>query len=181
MALITKEYFDMLPLGLNKQALPYLESLDTFIQTASEQVEAYCERKFELQEHTDVFWGTGRQKAMLEQYPVQSVSSVTYSDDYGGEYTVDTNYIRVSPSGVIEFKFPITQGPFRRDRIYTVTYMAGFNPVPGPIKHATALWVTELMRPNYAGPTPERPAELVPLTTEQIIELLDNYRRRRIG
>lgn len=181
MALITREYFDKLPLGLTKQMQPFMESIDLFIQTASEQVEAYCERKFELQEHVEVLYGTGNNRILVDQYPVQSVDTITYEDDFGGSWTVDTNYIRVHPSGVLEWKFPVTQGPWRRDRIYTITYTAGFDPVPGPIKHATALWTTELLRPNFAGPTPERPAELVPFTTEQIGEMLENYRRRRIG
>lgn len=181
MALITKEYFERLPLGLTKQMQPYAESIDEFIQTASEQVEAYCERKFELQEHVEQIWGSGSNRLMVDQYPVTAIGTVTYSDDYGGEWTVDTNYVRFHPSGVLDWKFPITQGPWRRDRIYTVTYSAGFDPIPGPIKHATALWVTELLRPNFMGPTPERPAELVPFTTEQIGEMLENYRRRRIG
>jgi hypothetical protein len=68
MALIDREYFDKLPLGTTKQMQPFMESVDTFIQTASEQVEAYCERKFELQEHTEHIWGTGRNKLIVDQY-----------------------------------------------------------------------------------------------------------------
>jgi hypothetical protein len=181
MALIDRDYFNMLPLGTTKQMQPYMEAIDTFLETASQQVEAYCERKFELQEHVEVLWGTGRQKLIVDQYPVQSIQSVTYEDDFGGSWSHDPNYFRVHPSGVLEWKFPMSQGPWRRDRIYTVTYTAGYDPVPAPIKHATALWATELMRPNFAGPQPERPAELIPFTTEQIGELLENYRRRRIG
>lgn len=181
MALIDREYFDKLPLGLTKQMQPYMESIDMFLQTASDQVEAYCERKFELQTHIETIWGSGTNKIFVDQYPLASVEEVTYEDDFGGIYTVDTNYIRFHPSGILEWKYPMTQGPFYRSRIYTVTYTAGFDPVPGPVKHAAALWATELMRPNFAGPTPERPAELVPFTTEQIGELLENYRRRRIG
>jgi hypothetical protein len=181
MALIDREYFDKLPLGTTKQMQPFMESVDTFIQTASEQVEAYCERKFELQEHTEHIWGTGRNKLIVDQYPVRSIEGITYEDNFGATYTVDTNYVRFHPSGVLEWKFPITQGPWRRERIYEVTYTAGFDPVPGPIKHAVALWATDLMRPNFAGPSPAQPAELVPFTTTQIGELLENYRRRRIG
>lgn len=181
MALIDREYFEKLPLGLTKQMQPYMESIDMFLQTASEQVEAYCERKFELQTHVEQIWGTGRNKIIVDQYPLAGVTSIVYDDNYGGNWAVDANYVRFHPSGVIEWKFPLNQGPWRTDRIYTITYTAGFDPVPAPVKHATALWATELMRPNFAGPQPERPAELVPFTTEQIGELLENYRRRRIG
>lgn len=181
MALITREYFEKLPLGLTKQMQPYIESIDALLETASEQVEAYCERKFALQTHVEQIWGTGNNRLLVDQYPVQSITSITYESDFGGSFTVPTEYVRFHSSGVLEFKFPLTQGPWRRDRIYTVTYTAGYDPVPYPIQHATALWLTELLRPNFAGPTPERPAELVPFTTEQIGEMLENYRRRRIG
>jgi hypothetical protein len=181
MALITREYFQKLPLGLTKQMQPYMESLDEFIEVASDHVEAYCERKFALQSHTEQIWGTGQQKLLVDQYPVQSITSISYEDDFGGNWTVDTTYVRFHPSGVIEWKYPATQGPWRTDRIYTVTYMAGYDPIPGPIRQATALWVTEFLRPNFAGPSPERPAELVPLSTDQITALLDVYVRRRLG
>lgn len=179
--LITREYFDKLPLGVKKQGMPHMEAIDEFITSASEQVESYCERKFALQTHTDVIYGSGQNKMLLEQYPVRSIVSISYEDQWGGPFSISTSEVRFHPSGYIEFKYPITSGPWRRDRIYTVTYTAGFDPIPGPIKHATALWVTELMRPSFAGPQPERPAELVPLSSEQIIDLLDQYRRRRIG
>ena len=181
MALITREYFEKLPLGLTKQMQPYMESLDLFIETASEQVEAFCERKFERQTHVDVVRGSGHQIMLTEQYPLVSVTSISYDDGYGGTWSVQPEYVRVHPSGQLEWKSPVTNGPWRRDRIYTVTYVAGYDPIPGPIQHATALWVTDLLRPNFAGPSPERPAELVPFTDETIGRLLDNYIRRRIG
>lgn len=181
MALITREYFEKLPLGLTKQMQPYMEVIDTFIETASEQVEAFCERKFERQVHTEVVRGSGHQVQMLEQYPLVSVQSIAYEDGYGGNWSVDPSYVRIHPAGYIEWKSPVTNGPWRRDRIYTVVYTAGFDPIPGPIQHATALWVTDLLRPNFAGPSPERPAELVPFTDETIGLLLDNFRRKRIG
>lgn len=181
MALIDRDYFEMLPLGLKKTAEPFAEALDVFIQNASEQVESYCERKFELQDHVETHYGTGSNKILLEQYPAHAVNSITYEDEFGGPYSIDVSYVRLHPSGILEWKFPLTNGPWRRDRMYVINYEAGFETIPGPIKHATALWVTELMRPNFAGPQPERAAELVPLSSEQIIDLLDNYRRRRIG
>src|SRR5687768_16553085 len=178
---ITREYFEKLPLGIKKQGMPYMEVIEEFISSASEQVEAYCERKFALQQHVETMYGTGNNRLMLDQYPVQSIDSITYEDSWGGPFTVQTAEVRLHPSGIVDWKYPLTSGPWRRDRLYTVTYTAGFDPIPGPIKHATALWVTELLRPNWQSPQPERPAELVPLSSEQILDLLENYRRRRIG
>lgn len=181
MALIDQNYLDMMPLGLKKQMQPHIESMDQFIESASEQVEAWCERKFELQTHTEQYYGNGGQRLILNQYPAHSVVSVTYEGDFGGPFTVDSAGLRLHSSGILEFKYPLTQGPWRKNNLYTISYIAGFDPIPAPIKHATALWVTELLRPNFVGPQQERPAEIIPLAREQIEILLDPYTRRRIG
>lgn len=181
MALIDRDYLDKLPLGLKQQMRPYSEAIDMFIESASEQVEAWCDRKLEFQEHTEIYYGNGTNRLVLDQYPAHTITSVTYESTYGGPFTLDSAGLRLHPAGILEFRYPTTLGPWRRDSLYTVKYMAGFNPVPAPIKHATALWVTELMRPNFGGPQPERTAEIVPFAREQIEILLDPYTRRRIG
>jgi hypothetical protein len=68
---------------------------------------------------------------------------------------------------------------FRRDRIYSITYNAGYTEIPTPIKHATALQVIELMQPAYAGLG--EGGDMIPETSAQIVEMLESYRRHRVS
>lgn len=181
-ALIDVEYFKRLPLGVNEKSLPALESLQEFIETASEQVERFCDRRFLSAERTEKVWGSDHNELLLDEWPVTALTSVDWVDTSGVTGSVDVSTLRFKSSGVVEFISRVN-GPWRTDRLYTVVYVAGYTmeTMPKPVKHAVALWASDLMRPSYAGPSRERPPELVPLTTEQIGELLENFRRRRIG
>lgn len=182
MALIDVEYFKRLPLGINEKAMPTLEALTEFIETASEQVEKFCDRKFLSQSRVEKIWGSDRNEIMVDEWPVTALTSVEWVDTSGVTGTVTVSDLRFSEAGVIEWVNE-ANGPFRSYRLYTVTYTAGYSAgsMPRPIKHAVALWAADMMRPAFAGPSRERPPELVPLTTEQIGELLENFKRRRLG
>lgn len=182
MALIDVEYFKRLPLGMNEKNLPAHEALVEFIETASEQVERFCDRKFLSSSRTEKVWGSGRNELMLDEWPMTALTSINWVDRAGVTGTVDVAKVRWSSNGILEF-IDVKNGPWYKDRLYTVVYVAGYSTadMPRPIKHAVALWASDLMRPAFAGPSRERPPELVPLTTEQITELLENYRRRRLG
>lgn len=182
MALIDVEYFKRLPLGVNEKAMPPLEALEEFIETASEQVEKFCDRKFLSASRVEKVWGSGRNELIVDEYPVTALTSVTWVDTSGVTGTTDTSDLRFNSSGILEF-INYVNGPWYQNRLYTITYVAGYAlvDIPRPVKHAVALWASDLMRPAFGGPSRERPPELVPLTTEQITELLENYRRRRIG
>lgn len=51
--------------------------LEILINAASERIERYCGRHFEKATYTEKYRGNGRQKLLLEQYPIISVTSVT--------------------------------------------------------------------------------------------------------
>lgn len=182
MALIDVEYFKRLPLGINEKAMPSLEALEEFIATASDQVERFCDRKFLTGTRVENIRGSSMNELIVDEWPMTALTSVTWVDDNANTGTTDVSTLRFSTAGVIEFK-NLINGPWRSDRLYTVTYVSGYAlaDIPRPVKHAVALWTSDLMRPSFGGPSRERPPELVPLTTEQIGELLENYRRRRIG
>lgn len=182
MALIDVEYFKRLPLGVNEKAMPNLEALAEFLEVASDQVEAYCDRKFLSASRTESLWGSGKSQLILDEWPVTALASVTWVDKAGSSGTEDVSLLRFSSSGVIEW-IDSSDGPFYTGRYYTVTYTAGYAlaDVPRPVKHAVALWATELMRPAFGGVSAQRPPEFVPLSSEQIEDLLDNYRRRRLA
>ena len=191
MAIIDGDYFKKLPLGLKgPRAIPDADVLTDLIATAQTAVEDFCERKFELQSHVETLRGKDSYRLILREYPAATLTSVTWEDDTtGATGSIDTSLLRVNESGWVEFK---QRGGINRAyvynnlewfdscRLYTVTYTAGYAAadMPGPIKHAVALQVTELLQPNYGGPQAEVP-ELVPLSSQLIIDLLDpKYRRK---
>lgn len=182
MALIDVEYFKRLPLGINEKAMPPIESLQEFIETASEQVELFCDRKFLSSSRVEKVRGTDRTELLLDEWPMTALASVAWIDTSGTTGTTDTSLLDFNTSGVVSFK-NVADGPWYSSRLYTVTYTAGYTAetMPRPLKHAVALWVTDLMRPSFGGVSSQRPPEFVPLTSEQIEDLLDNFRRRRIG
>jgi hypothetical protein len=181
--LITLDYFKSLPLGIKTSTLEKLSdtALNNFIATASEQVRKYCDRQFDVTTITnEPHYTKTMRRLVLEQYPVISLTSISWTDDTGQTGTHDPSDFRILPGGIIEWKLTRFPAPFLQGRIYYITYSAGYATIPGPVQHATALWVTELLQPAYAGPSNDAP-ELVTLTSQQIGELLESYRRRRIG
>jgi hypothetical protein len=61
-----------------------------------------------------------------------------------------------------------------------VSYTAGYETVPNPIKRAVALQTVQLLRPMYGGPQLDTP-EIVPFADEMIVNLLERYRRKRLS
>lgn len=191
MGLITVDEFHSLPLGVKgPRAIPDADKLAVLIETASTAVEDFCERRFALQEHVEVLRGKDSYRLLLGEYPTVSLTSVEWEDDTtGGTGTIDTALLRVDADGIIEFKrrgginvgaYYANLDWFDRGRLYTVTYQAGYaaDEMPGPIKHAVGLQVTELLQPQYGGPQAEVP-ELVPLSSQLIVDLLDpKYKRK---
>ena len=191
MGLITVDEFKTLPLGVKgPKAFPESDILERLIETATTAVEDFCERRFLLQEHVETLRGKNSYRLVLGEFPLASITSVAWEDDTtGGTGTIDTALLRVDAAGIVEFKRRggINAGAyysnidwFDRNRVYTVTYQAGYAAadMPGPIKHAVALQVTELLQPSYGGPQQEVP-ELVPLSSQLIVDLLDpKYKRR---
>lgn len=181
MGLITVDYFTALPLGIRSSSMPSTDTIQSLIDVASEQVERYCDRYFLGGAYSDYVPGMDKMKLVLENYPVKSLTAVTYWDELDMTGTVDVvNKLRLYPTkGIVEW-VNYADGPFMRGRTYQVDYSAGYVTVPLAVQHATALWTAELLQPNFAGPMDRVPA-LIPFSSQQIVELLEPYRRRRIG
>jgi hypothetical protein len=168
LGLITVLEFKALPLGLPDKVFDKIgdPALQIFIDTASTQVANHCSRQLESAEIEQEMDGNGDYVAVLREYP-------------GTTGTEDVTKLRVSSSGIIRWVNK-RYGPFLRSRRYTVTYTAGYEVVPGPIKHATAIWTTELLQPVYNQGAAGKPATLIELSSEQIAELLEDYRRKGV-
>lgn len=182
---ITADEFKNKPLGVALRQYSS-DQLDSLIEIATEQVESYCERIFEQTTYTETFIGDGTTTYLTNQYPILSITSLT-------ETTVTATPITtsVTPSSLTRTtdgdKYgKIVVGPlsqitsFSPGAKYTIVYVAGYATLPPAIKHATALFMSELLKPDYGGAQDTVP-EIIPLSTQQIADLLGIYRRRRIG
>lgn len=158
--------------------------LDEYLQIATANVEAYTERIFAEQTYTEKFQGDGSTTYLAYQYPITEITSlnqVVISD--GSTSSADLSKLirtgqndsiaRIALSGN-----DVLMQSFRGDAIFTLVYKAGFASVPPVVKHATGLWCAELLRGDY-GNTTQAP-EVMRLTSQQIVELLNPIRRRRI-
>lgn len=178
MALIDIDYIRRQPYGLKSFSSLSSEILEETIQEASEYVEDYLDRKILSSSWTERIVGSGRFTLILDQYPILSLTDVSYQgyeSDNGTHATGD--FLIHSESGIIEWVNK--RYNFRTDRVYVVQYTAGYTEVPGPIKRATALQTIQLLRPMYGGAAPE--VEVVPFADELIVSLLEKYRRKRIS
>lgn len=182
MALITADYFNqqMKTLGLKSTFTPEAEVLDTLIAEASAWIEDFCGRKFEAQSVTEVLRGRGYNRLVLDNYPINSITSIDWVDDSGATGTVATSDVRILDGGILEFKNPL-DGPWYATRTYTVAYNTGFSTIPGPIKRATALKVVDLMQPMYSGAREARQVELISDIEGKVLDLVERYRRERLG
>lgn len=189
MGLITVDEFARIPIGLKgPKSIPEADHLQALIETASTAIEDFCQRRFASQEHVEVLRGRDSYRLILGEFPLTGLTSVAWEDDSTATTgTIDTALLRVVEDGWIEFKRKeagrsgyVYAGPewFDAGRTYTITYTAGYATIPGPIKHAVALQVAELLQPNFGGASQEVP-ELVPLSSQLIVDLLNpKYTRK---
>lgn len=180
MSLIDNDYFSSqtVTLGLKSSFTPPADVLEVLIGEASEWVEATCRRKFGSQSLTENHYGSGRRRLILNEFPVSAVTSITAVDSRGSTATAPAvDQVRVLPGGLLEL---IDAGAvWYSDRYYTIAYTLP-DPVPGPVKRATALKVVDLLYPQYF-PGKTKSMELVTNVQEQIVDLLEDFRRERIG
>lgn len=161
--------------------------LDEYLQIASANVEAYCERIFASTAYTEKFVGDGSLTYIGYQYPLITATSLQEVTLSAAPITTNadvTKRLATSANDAIN-RYELTGldlagvTVFRTDALYTYVYTAGYATIPPVVKHATGLWTAELLRGDY-GATQQSP-EVVPLTSQQIVELLNPIRRRRIG
>lgn len=182
MTLIDADYFNSQTstLGLKSSFTPPADVLDVLIAEASEWVVAYCRRQFGSQTITESHWGKGGRRLILNEFPVESVTAITAVGPRGSAatlYVPATDEVRILPGGMVEMLD--VANLWYSDYFYTITYTMA-DPVPGPVKRATALKVVDLLDPMYF-PGKSKSMELVTSVQEQIVTLLEDYRRERIG
>ena len=149
---------------------------------ASQHLEDYMDRKVEITSYTERHKkGTGTHRMLLGLYPVTELTSVSAYDGMGNQtdYDVDELYTDAD-AGIIEF-IKRDKYAFTKASTWVIEYSAGYSEIPGPILHATALQTVKMLQPLFRGGSTFTETEFITDLDEQIVELLEYYKRRRIG
>lgn len=157
------------------------EQIQTVIDYATQNIKDYLDRDIVITSYTERIVGSGRSTLILDAYPIVSLSSVS-SRDYTetiANYSTSDFLIRAN-SGIIEWIDKL-RNAFWSTRIWVVQYTAGYATIPGPVKHATALQTVQMLQPLFRGGSNFAQVELVEETNEQIVDMLEKYKRKRIG
>lgn len=170
-----------LPVTAKQWQLVGEEQLSTTITAASDHLEDYMDRQILTANYTDRRGGTGTHKILLSVYPVTALSSAYSYDGLGTATEWDTSEIYINQdSGMLEF---IKRDKYAFTKSYTweFEYTAGYAAVPSPVKHAAAYQTVKMLQPLFRGGSQFTETELITDLDDQIIELLEFYKRRRIA
>lgn len=137
-------------------------ALTALITKASSLVKTICRRSFidYVDEAKTEYYKGGSSRCSLNEYPVLSVLSVEYSDDYGKTYTLLEEYVDyvLDPESA---EIVFIQSPYNSDTTkvnkFKVTYTAGFESVPEDLKLAVFDIVTYYTRNDGALHTQRNP------------------------
>jgi hypothetical protein len=182
---ITADEFKDKPLGIALRQYSN-DQLGSFIEIATEQVESFTERILSSATYTETFIGDGSTTYLTTQYPLISVTSISETTVSATPVTTTATVNTLVRTTETDKYGKILLGPsteiaaFSPGAKYTIVYTAGYATLPPAVKHATALFVSELVKPDYGGAQDTTP-EIIPISSQQIADLLTNYRRRRIG
>jgi hypothetical protein len=186
MSYISVEEFKDLPLGVSLKNMSN-DTLQYILDVATGNVEQFTERVFSSAYYEEVVVGNDSDTLTLWNYPVIDYISLkqTVFGPSGGDTEMDVNSL-VRTTTFDSAGLMVLSGydssnitTFSSGNTYTIQYRAGFETIPPTVKHATALWATELLQPDYSGPN-QQAMELIPASSEQISELLTIWKRRRI-
>ena len=148
---------------------------------ATQHVEDYLDRNIMSQQYTQRIRGNGRSRLVLDQYPVTQLVTLTSTDMTGYIESKSVSDLLINAgSGIIEW-IDQTRNAFYKGYIWTVTYKAGYTTVPGPIKHATALQAVAMLQPLFRGGVDFQEIDLIDSIDESIVDMLEKYKRKRIG
>ena len=153
----------------------------TVIEYASEHIEDYLDRKVASAYYLERIPGGNSNSLILSQYPIISLFDVTSTDYIESATIYDLSYFLIHrEAGILEW-VDKSRYYFYKSMNYTVDYQAGYETIPGPIKHATALQTVQMLQPIFRGSTNFAPAELIEGMNDTIVDLLEKYKRKRIG
>jgi uncharacterized phiE125 gp8 family phage protein len=157
--------------------------IEAQVEAAQRVVEEYCNLRLVTQtvkEYFDDFPLSNVVPLHLSLNPVQSISSVTYTDLDGNTTTWDSSLYQTDTIGKPARIMPIYAGEYPDTQDYNlnavaVTYVAGYGAaadVPKPIRQAILLMVTEMYENRMDK------VRQLPMASQR---LLDNWRIHTFG
>ena len=142
-------------IGIPDADTNYDDILTRFINSCSNIIENYCDRKILARDYTDYFSGNNQRNFMLSQWPIQTIDEVwidqnSMFDDSNDqldstEYAIDQ--LSDDSIGIILLGGQVFPVGIRNIK---VVYNAGYSSVPAEIEEACLWWVDNLytMRDN---------------------------------
>lgn len=114
--------------------------LERYINSASEQIERYCNRKFKSASYEEIRDGSRANEMLLNNYPVTSITSVNIDDErlFGADTLIPaTDYAVISPN--VLRRHVSTWG--RGSQNIKIVYVAGFATIPADLEDACIMLV----------------------------------------
>lgn len=144
-----------------------------YIMAARAHAEVYTRRALMTQTLAlTIDGGWPDDQIVLPKPPLQSVSSITYTDTTGAVQTLAADQYRVdatSHEGTIERAYGVTWPSVRdQSRTIVVTYVTGYTQIPEPIRQALLLMVGHFYENREAVIVGQAPAEL-PLGVDALL------------
>lgn len=126
--------------------------LENLINRVSEEIENYCDRKFESQSYTDYFDGNNYNLLFITQYPVITASGVEVWDDcdwvWGDDTLISgTNYTVIDNRYVLLKNTSFVDG----SKNVKINYVAGYDSIPTDLTQFT---IEEVIRKFKARRNP---------------------------
>lgn len=118
--------------------------INTLNEGISKAIQNHCGRDLELTTYTETYDGNGQLTLKLKNYPIISVTSVTYTDTNGVEEDVSSDdYFVYADEGWLRLKITATHSStwIREDQAYEIVYVAGYAALPDDIRLAALKWI----------------------------------------
>jgi hypothetical protein len=170
-----------LPISDKQWDLVGEDQIDTIIEYASQNIMDYVDLGIASAYYTERIPGNNRSRLMLDQYPLLDVQSITAIDHNAVSTSWSNTYFLFdSGAALISWKNPYL---YKFDSYYDwqIQYRAGWETIPGPIKHATALQCVQMLQPVFRGGANFSEVKLIDGLNESIVDMLEKYKRKRIG
>jgi len=116
--------------------------LGVYVAAASAAVVTWCSREFAQDTFTETYDGDGTNEIVLDQFPVESITSCTITDDDDTDYDIDADEFRIdTAAAIVRFK-PSSTADYNYFpsgfRNVQFVYTAGYATVPEDVQSAVA-------------------------------------------